>query len=507
MFDRPRVVVIGAGLGGIAAAARLARLGCAVTVFEKNSAAGGRCGQLVRDGHRFDIGPTLLLMPDLFRATYADLGTRLEDHVELERVDPTYRIYFDDGAKLALTSDLEALRPRLEAFERGSSAALRRYLREGRRHYELSLEYFVGRDFRTAAEYFTPANALRVVFGVHALRKHYSNVSHYFKDAHLRAAFSFQNMYLGLSPFDAPATYSLLQYTELAHGVWFPRGGLYRVVESLQSIARANGVHFEFDSPVERIDVEGERAAGITLSDGRHVSADVVVANADLPYVYRSLLSDRRSADRLERLEYTCSAFTFYWGVDRTCPRLDTHNVFLSGDYRASFDRIFKDGSLPEEPSVYVHAPSRVDPAAAPPGQDSLMALVPVGHLGRDQDWAVLRAQARAAVLRRLAAVGVTDIEQHLKFEIAYTPHAWRSLFNLTKGAAFGLSHGIWQVGYLRPHNRHSRYRNLYFVGASTHPGGGLPIVLESARLTVERMQHDLRLAVSEPAVQSQLAA
>jgi phytoene desaturase len=305
-------------------------------------------------------------------------------------------------------------------------------------------------------------------------------------------------MYLGLSPFDAPATYSLLQYTELAHGVWFPKGGLYRVVESLVCIARAHGVQFVYDTPVERIDVVGSRAAGIVLNDGRRIPADVVVANADLPYVYASLLPDKRAADRLDKLEYTCSAFTFYWGVDRTYQQLGTHNVFLSGDYRDSFDRIFKDGSLPDEPSVYVHAPSRLDPVAAPPGQDSLMALVPVGHLGRTQDWDALRAQARAAVLRRLAKLGVTDLEQHLKFEVVYSPRAWQSLFNLTKGASFGLSHGLWQVGYLRPRNRHSRYRNLYFVGASTHPGGGLPIVLESARLAVERIQQDMPLAPVE---------
>jgi phytoene desaturase len=317
-------------------------------------------------------------------------------------------------------------------------------------------------------------------------------VSRYFKDPHLRAAFSFQNMYLGLSPFDAPSTYSLLQYTELAHGVWLPIGGLYRVVESLESIARAYGARFEYDSPVERIDVADRCATGLVLKDGRFVPADVVIANADLPYVYRSLLPDRRAAERLEHKDYTCSAFTFYWGTDRTYPQLGTHNVFLSGEYRDSFDRIFKDGCLPREPSVYVHAPSRLDPAAAPSGQDSLMALVPVGHLGGDQDWSALREQARSAVLRRLAQLGITDLEQHTKFEIVYSPHAWRDLFNLTKGAAFGLSHGVWQVGYLRPRNRHARYRNVYFAGASTHPGGGLPMVLESARLTVERIQHDL---------------
>ena len=494
MHQSPCVVVIGAGVGGIAAAARLARLGCTVTVLEQNPAPGGRCGQIVRDGHRFDIGPTLLLMPELFRATYAALGERLEDHLDLQRIDPTYRIRFDDGTHLALTGELEALKSQLEAIEPGSFAALLRFLAEGDRHYRLSLRHFVGRDWSNLAEYLSPRNVLRIVFELHALRRHYSGLSDYFHDPRLRAAFSFQNMYLGLSPFDAPATYSLLQYTELADGVWFPKGGLYRVVESLAQIAGAAGVRFVYGARVDQIELDGERTTGVRLRNGSRIAADVVVANADLPYVYSHLLPDPTAARRFERLQYTCSTFTFYWGLDEVYPQLGTHNVFLSGDYRASFDRIFHDHTLPDDPSVYVHAPSRADASAAPAGQDTLMALVPVGHLGANHNWDVLRARARAAVLRRLAQAGISTLEEHLKFEICYAPKTWAGLYNLSRGAAFGLSHGVWQVGYLRPRNRHARYRNLYFVGASTHPGGGLPMVLESARLTTQRIQADLQI-------------
>jgi phytoene desaturase len=494
MHQSPCVVVIGAGVGGIAAAARLAQLGCTVTVLEKHPAPGGRCGQIVRDGHRFDIGPTLLLMPELFRATYAALSERLEDHLHLRRIDPTYHIHFDDGSQLALTGDLEALKPQLEAIEPGSFAALLRFLAEGDRHYRLSLRHFVGRDWSSLAEYLSPRNMLRIVFELHALRRHYSALGDYFHDPRLRAAFSFQNMYLGLSPFDAPATYSLLQYTELADGVWFPQGGLYSVVESLTQIAEAAGVRFVYGAPVDQIEVDGERARGVRLQNGSRMTADVVVANADLPYVYSQLLPDRTAARRLDGLEHTCSAFTFYWGVDRVYPQLGTHNVFLAGEYRASFDRIFRDHTLPDDPSVYVHAPARADASAAPAGQDTVMALVPVGHLGAHRDWEMLRARARAAVLRRLAQVGISDLEQHLKFEVCYAPKTWAGLYNLSRGSAFGLSHGVWQVGYLRPRNRHARCRNLYFVGASTHPGGGLPMVLESARLTTERIQADLQI-------------
>ena len=495
-------LVIGAGIGGIAAAARLARSGYRVTVLEKNAGPGGRCDRLVRDGHRFDIGPTLFLMPEIFAETYAALGERMTDHLDLRRIDPTYRIRFDDGTQLALTSDLNALQPQLEAIEPGSFGGLLRYLAEGHTHYHVSLRRFVGRNFYSYADYFSPQN-LPLLFQLKALVKHYDNVGHYFRDPHLKAAFTFQNMYLGLSPYQAPATYSLIQYTELADGVWFPMGGLYRVIQSLESIARANGVVFRYNTPVKQIEVDGRRATGVRLQDGTRLVADVVVANADLPYVYRDLLPDRRAAEQLERKNYTCSAIMFYWGVDKRFPRLGVHNVFLAGDYRASFDRIFGDHSLPAEPSFYVHAPARVDPGAAPAAQDTLFVLVPVGHLDASaaQDWDALQSRARASVLRRLAQEGMSDLAQHLKFEVSYTARDWQSLYNLAKGSAFSLSHDFWQVGYLRPHNRHARYRNLYFVGGSTHPGTGLPIVLISARLTTERILKEM--PVAQPALQT----
>jgi len=497
-FDRntrPTALVIGAGLGGIAASARLARAGYQVAVLEKNARPGGRCGQLARDGHRFDIGPTLFLMPEIFAETYAALGERMQDHLDLRRIDPTYRIHFDDGLQLSLTSDLNAMQEQLEAVEPGSFAGLLRYLAEGYDHYHLSLRRFVGRNFYNLLDYFSLQN-LPLLFRLKALVRHYDHIGRYFNDPHLKAAFTFQNMYLGLSPYDAPATYSLLQYTELAGGVWFPMGGLYRVVQSLESIARAHGVRFRYNTPVKRIEVDGggkrafARASGVLLADGSRLAADVIVANADLPYVYRELLPDPAEARRLERKKYTCSAIMFYWGVDRVYPQLGTHNVFLSGDYRQSFERIFADHSLPERPSFYVHAPARVDPLAAPPGQDTLFVLVPAGHLDdlAPQEWKGLRQQARAAVLSSLADIGVTDLQEHLKFEYNYTPPDWLRVYNLAKGAAFGLSHDFWQVGYLRPHNRHRRYRNLFFVGSSTHPGGGLPMALISARLTTERI-------------------
>jgi phytoene desaturase len=490
MKSHRTAIVIGAGLGGIITAAYLAKNGYKVTVFEKNSIPGGRCGQFFRDGHRFDTGPTLFLIPEIFSKTYRALGTRMEDQLDLRRIDPTYRFHFDDGNYLDLTSDLRKMQEQLEAIEPGSFGAMLRYMVEGQRHYSLAVEDLAGRNFYNFFEYFHPKN-IELIFKLKALSKHYDNVSTYFNHPHLRAAFTFQDMYLGLSPFDAPSTYSLLQYTEFVDGVWFPIGGMYRVIESFVSIAESYGAQFFYNQTVKEIKVQDNRARELILTGGSSHNADLIIANADLPYVYRDLLPDKSLADRLDRKKYTCSAIMFYWGVNKFYPQLDVHNLFVAGDYRKSLERVFRDKSLPHEPNFYVHAPSRIDHTAAPPGEDTLMVLVPCGRIdgSKEQDWRALQSQARTAVFQRLVELGMDDLEQNIKLEVSYTPKSWLNMYNLSKGAAFGsINHNFLQVGYLRPQNRHPQYHNLFFVGGSTHPGSGLPLTLMSARLTSERI-------------------
>jgi phytoene desaturase len=484
------VLVIGAGIGGITAATHLARAGHRVTVIEKNARPGGRCDRFARGGHQFDTGPTLLVMPLLYEAEFRALGVSLKEQLELIRVDPTYHVIFDDGKQLCLTSDMTSMREQLEAIEPGSFHGFLRYLHEGGRHYHVVADKLVYRDFRRASDLF---RTLPPIFRLKPLTKHYRNMSGYFHEPRLKSAFTFQDVYVGLSPFEAPATFSMMPYTELAHGVWYPRGGMYSIVESLMGLGREAGVEFIFSSTVERIETDSNQVTGASLAGGSRLKADVVLANADLPYVYEHLLPRDGMVSRLSRKQFSCSAVSFFWGVDQRYEALGPHSLFLADDYRENFDSIMRDLSIPSNPSLYVHAPARLDPSMAPPGQDTITAVVPVGHISDNggQNWDVVRDQARQHVFRRLRAIGITDIETHIKFEATYTPVSWARRYNLARGATHGLSHTPTQMAFLRPSNRHARYGNLYFVGASTHPGTGVPTAMASGRLAARRIHEE----------------
>jgi len=494
MGQAKEVIIIGAGIGGIVAAGSLARKGYKVTVFEKNVHPGGRCGTFVKDGHRFDIGATFLMMPGVYEEAFSALGKSMKDELNLYRMDPVYRVKFPGDKEISFTSDMAELQDQFEHIEKGSYGRFLKLMSKGFEIYEKSMP-LIDRNFFTLFD-FSLIKYPFLLLRYKAFHNHYRYISTFFKSEELRAFFTFQNLYLGQDPFNASGMYTFLPFMELADGVFFPEGGMHAVAESLLSAARENGVKVLLNSPVAKIELDGKRAKGITLEDGSFHAADIIVSNADLPYVYNDLLPAKGKARRLKRAKYSCSAMVFHWGIDKVYPQLGQHNVFVSNKHKESCKAIFRDNDFAEEPSIYVHSPVRSDRSAAPENQDSITAIVHTGNLDdkKDYDWDALKEQARQAVLKRFEEEGLHEFEKHIKFEISFTPTSWKSAFNLTRGGTFGsLAHNLLQMGFLRPGNQHKTYRNLYFAGGSTQPGSGMPLSILSAKLVTERIERTNR--------------
>jgi phytoene desaturase len=492
-----RIAVVGAGVGGLAAAIRLAAMGFEVEVFEKNGQTGGRMGRIEERGFTFDTGPSLLLMTDTYRELFAFAGRDLDDYARLIPLNANYRVSFGDGDSLTIHRTLPELIRELERIEPGVTPRFYRFLEEACHRYRLGRSEFVERDFDAARDFFGLRN-LRLLLKTRAVSNYYRSISKFFRTEKLRQTFSLQTMYLGLSPFRAPAVYSLLPYTELAEdGLWFPKGGMYSLILAMERLAKELGVKFHLNSPVQEVLVAKGRARGVRVG-AEEVWADAVLANADLPYVYRSLLPAYSGADfggrgKRENLEYTASAFMLYLGVDRRLDHMLHHNFYLSSRYRENFEAIFRDRSLPDDPSFYAVVPSRTEPRMAPEGMASLFVLVPVPHLGPNVDWSRDGAAFKERVYDLLEErAGIGGIRESIVYEKVRTPEDWRADYNLEEGAAFGIGHGILQVGYFRPPMVSRSVEGMYFVGASTRPGTGVPLVTIGARLVAERIGREI---------------
>ncbi|KAH7381648.1 phytoene dehydrogenase [Pyrenochaeta sp. MPI-SDFR-AT-0127] len=509
----PSVIVVGAGVGGVATAARLAAAGCKVTVVEKNGFSGGRCSLIHRQGFRFDQGPSLLLLPQLFHQTFEELDTSLENEgVRLVKCEPNYNIHFHDGMSFRLSTDLAAMKDEIERFE--GKDGFERYLgflQESHRHYELSVTHVLKKNFYSLFSMLR-LDFLRHVLELHPFESIYSRASKYFWTERLRRVFTFGSMYMGMSPFDAPGTYSLLQYTELAEGIWYPLGGFHKIIEALVRVGERSGVEYMFNSPISEIQLSdnGTRATGVVFEDDTKTPliADVIICNADLTYAYNELLPSTTFARSLLTRQASCSSISFYWALDKQFPELTAHNIFLAEDYKESFDSIFKKHQIPEQPSFYVNVPSRIDSSAAPEGCDSIVILVPVGHLQDSstnlhngsndssrgtQDWNTMIARARSLVLTTIETRLKITLGPHIVEEVVNSPPKWKSSFNLDRGAILGLSHSFFNVLSFRPKTKHQSIKDLYFVGASTHPGTGVPIVLAGAKLVSAQVLKALR--------------
>lgn len=432
--------------------------------------------------------------------------------MDLLRCATNYNVWFHDGERFQLSSDLAAMRTEIERWE-GPEGFERwtQWLKEGHRHYEVSVDQVLRKNFMNFWDLARPAFVAKIL-DMHPFESIWARAGRYFYTERLRRVFTFATMYMGMSPFDAPATYSLLQYTEFAEGIWYPKGGFHKVIKALVNIGERLGVTYRMSAPVKQIltSPDGKKATGVQLENGEQLNADIVVVNADLVYAYSNLLPKsspvQTRSKSLQKKDASCSSISFYWSLNRKIPELSTHNIFLAEEYRESFDSIFDKHTLPNEPSFYVNVPSRVDPSAAPADRDSVIVLVPVGHLAQskgaavdglpadEQRWELIVERARTAVLSIIKSRIGVSLKESIDHEIINTPMVWEDKFNLDKGAILGLSHNFFNVLWFRPQTKAKEIENTYFVGASTHPGTGVPIVLAGAKITAEQILGDLKM-------------
>ena len=475
--DRKKIVVIGAGVGGLGVALRLAHRGHDVTVFEKNDFVGGRCSGLTVGEASFDGGPTLLMMLDPFRKLFSDVGERLEDHLDITLCDPTYRVFYADGTLLDSTSDQPTMTNRIAAMSGAAEAAkFGPFMTELKSLFEESIPNFVRKNYRRLSDFAAP-DQLRRVLKHHMLGNLAKRVNQRFADPRLQQLFSFQAMYLGLSPYDAPWVYATLAYMEYGEGIWYPKGGLKEIPNAIARLAEQRGVTIRLGTDVAAIS-----KSGIALRNGEVVRADVIIANSDMPYAQREL---QRQPTR-RKLRYSCSAYMLYIDYDGLLPGLEHHNVFFGGEFEKNLRSLFHELKYPDDPAFYVCVSSRTEESMAAPGRSNVMILVPIPNLEftpSAEDTARLEEQ----VFRRL----LTDVgfDQAKIVEIRRRTAAdWSGEFNLDRGAAFGISHDLFQSAFMRPQNHSKDNPNLYYVGASTVPGNGLPMVLISAELVERRL-------------------
>lgn len=483
-----RIVVVGAGLGGLAAAIRLQAAGHSVTLLEKRAQLGGRAAQLKAAGYTFDMGPSIITAPHLLRDLWASASARLEDDVELVPLSPYYRIYFADGRHFDYGGAPEQVEAQVRAFDPSGVHGYRRFMAATRHIYQRAFEDLAGQPFH---KFGTFLKLVPELLRLNAAQSVYDLVSEFFRDPQLRMVFSFHPLFIGGNPFRASAIYSIVPYLESQGGVWFARGGMYAVVEAMHALFARLGGETRRSTGVEEVLVDDETrsATGVRLARGELLMADAVVLNADVATAYTQLVPARfrrRMTDRrLRGYRYSMSCFLLYLGLDRQYPQLLHHTIIMAPRYRELIRDIFDGQGLPHDMSLYLHAPTKTDPTMAPPGGESLYVLVPVPHLGRRIDWTREAQPFRDRIVRFLERdFGLTGLEQSIKFEQRFTPLDFQNDLSSYLGSAFSIEPTLLQSAYFRPHNVSEDVAGLYLVGAGTHPGAGIPGVLLSASIT-----------------------
>ena len=480
-------IVIGSGFGGLAAAIRLGARGYRVTVLEKLDAPGGRAYAYHQDGFTFDAGPTIITAPFLLEELWQLCGKRLEDDVDLRAMDPFFRIVFNDGKTFDYSGDRQRTLEEIRKFNPDDVDGYLRYLTASEKRYRVGFEKL---GFKSFDSLWQLLKFLPHLIGLRSDRSVYNLVSRHVKDPHLRQVMSFHPLLIGGNPFSVTSVYSLISYLEQQFGVWSAMGGTGSLVTGLAKLIKQQGNEIKLNSEVDQINVDGQRATGVTLKSGQVINADVVISNADSAWTYRHLIDpDKRKRwtnKKLDKAAYSNGLFVWYFGTEGQYPDVPHHSILLGPRYRELLVDIFKHKKLTDDFSLYLHRPTATDPAMAPDGCDAFYALVPVPHLDANVDWQTHAETFRQAIAERLEETVLPGLSQRIVTSRLLTPLDFQNRLNSFKGAGFSFEPRITQSAWFRPHNRSEDIDGLYLVGAGTHPGAGIPGVISSAKVLDE---------------------
>jgi len=489
------VIIIGAGLAGLASAALLGKRGYKVTVYDKNEMIGGRASLIVKDSPKgkfvFDKGPSWYMMPDVFEDFFDLLGENINDYLTLSLLSPSYRIFQEDGKpSYDFFANIEKNKATFESLEKGSGVVLETFLKQTKYQYEIAKNEFMYKNVDSFLDFFNK-RVMTLGRELPLLKKQSTIVNKLFKNDLLRKVMQYQTVLLGTSPYETPGIYTLMNYVDFGLGVWYPQGGIYEIPKALGKIAQKYDVNFNVNTNVKQIIIKEGEAKGILLEDGRKVYADIIISNADYEHTEMQLMEKKyrtRSAKWWDKRTLAPSAFILYLGVDGLVPSLSHHNLFFPDLWKENFDTIFRNPSWPKKPAFYICAPSKSDVNVSPVDTENLFVLVPIAPNLNTED--VGREEYAEKILELIETqCDIPDLRKRILVKEIYSVEDFKEDYNAFKGTALGLAHTLSQTSVLRPNNVSKKVKNLYFTGAGTNPGIGMPICLISAELVYKRIR------------------
>jgi len=476
-------IVIGAGIGGLSAACLLAAEGYKVTVYEKNSTPGGKMQERVRDGYRFDTGPSLLTMPFVLEKLFERCGENLHDYLAYTDLQPICRYFYPDGVVFDNYSDKKLNAAELKKFAPKDVSSYSKFLKRSEKLYNRTADAFLFNPLYSIKDlkFLSLFNLLRI----DALSTVSKKVDRYFSSPHLRQFFKRFSTYNGSSPYQAPATLNVIPHVELNQGGYYVKGGLYQIARSLFKLAEKSGVNFQFNQTVISLDVSGKKINGVKFKKGSIEKADVVVANSDATDTLLNLIPGQHLSNRkkksLKKIEPSCSGFVLLLGCNKQWEELKHHNIFFSDNYKKEFQDIFQEKHMPENPTIYVANSSYTDPSHAPEGASNLFVLINAPYVVENQNWEEVEETYSSFIISELEKRGLTGLEASLDLVEKITPVDFRNMYRSNRGSIYGTSSNSKFSAFLRPRNKVRFLDNLYLVGGSSHPGGGIPLVVQSA--------------------------